>query len=102
MIMILSVITYTGSIIEKMEFSYEGNCVFMQNDYLPEFSIQVSESSSVANEKEIGRRRRRRHLGREEEKIRREYTTGRNPRRVGPRPPSLCPFDGILDSTSLF
>ena len=27
---VLSVITYTGSIIEKMEFSYEGNCVFMQ------------------------------------------------------------------------
>ena len=70
------------SIFEKMEFSYEGNCVFMQNDYLPEFSIQVLESSSVANEKGIGRRRRRRQLGREEEKIRREYTTERNRMKV--------------------
>ena len=45
--------------------------VYLTNISLPEFSIQVSESSSVANEKEIGRRRRRRQLGREEEKMRR-------------------------------
>ena len=55
--------------------------VYLTNISLPEFSIQVSESSSVANEKEIWRRRRRRQLGREEEKIGRIHYR-KNPRRV--------------------
>ena len=44
----LSVITYTAGIMNEMELDYEENCVFKQKDYLPKFSIHVSESSSVA------------------------------------------------------
>ena len=44
----LSVIMYKASLMNEMELNYEENCVFKQKDYLPNFSIHVSEPSSVA------------------------------------------------------
>ena len=44
----------------EMELDYEENCVFKQKDYLPKFSIHVSESSSVAEwERDKGKEKKK-------------------------------------------